>query len=280
MKKKKVFSGIILGIVIIAGLSLMLYPTVSNYINSLGYHRVIDDYRDNVLKLSNEECEEMLAAARAYNAELAEGSGSLSTLSDERRKVYESLLDVNGNGVMGYITIPSINVSLPVYHGTDEATLQSGIGHMEGSSLPVGGVGTYTILTGHRGLPSVRLFTDIDSLSEKDTFSLHVLNEVLTYEIDNIETVLPEEVASIKIDKDKDYCMLMTCTPYGVNTHRLLVRGRRIETPGEDAAENESVFHDDIRTEWYMYLIIPYIVVLLITIVVIITLKHKSNKNN
>lgn len=277
--KKKRLSKVIIILVIIAGLSLMLYPTVSNYVNSYGYHKAIRDYNDKVTELDEDNYASVLEQARAYNAALAQGGGALTTLNDEKRRLYESLLDITGTGIMGYIDIPVIDVSLPIYHGTDDAVLQSGVGHIEGSSLPIGGESTYTILSGHRGLPSARLFTDIDQLKVKDTFAIHVLNEMMTYEVDDIKTVLPEEVGNIRIEAGKDYCTLMTCTPYGVNTHRLLVRGHRIENPPEDEqSEQQNAVLGKHKLEWYIYLIVPVAVIIIILLVSIIAIRKRKNK--
>lgn len=154
-------------------------------------------------------------------------------MTEEERAEYESLLNVSGNGIIGYIEIPMIQCSLPIYHGTEESVLQIAVGHIEGSSLPTGGAGTHCVLSGHRGLPSAKLFTDLDQLAEGDTFILRILDETLTYEVDQIRTVEPYELDDLGIEEGKDYCTLVTCTPYGINTHRLLVRGRRVDNqPG------------------------------------------------
>lgn len=176
----------------------------------------------------------MLESARAYNEELATCDYRWR-LTDEQKADYEAQLDVTGEGVMGYVDIPKIDVELPIYHGTSEAVLTVGVGHIEGSSLPVGGVGTHAVISGHRGLPSATLFTDIDQLAEGDVFYLRVLDEVLAYEVDQILTVEPDDLSALAIEEDKDLCTLVTCTPYGINTHRLLVRGHRTEVPADVA---------------------------------------------
>ena len=229
MKKKTLTTLLI--VLIIAGLSLILYPTVSDILRSFAYKRTISAFDSAVESLDDEKYEEMLEAAKDFNRRLVEKSYSLSMLTEKELAEYESLLDVSGNGVMGYITIPKINVSLPIYHGTSDAVLQNGLGHLEGSSLPVGGESTHAIISGHTGLPSGKLFTDIDQLTAGDTFTLRVLRDTLTYEVDQILIVLPHEVDALGIEEGQDYCTLLTCTPYGVNTHRLLVRGHRIPTP-------------------------------------------------
>ena len=175
-----------------------------------------------------EEYERMWNDAVEYNKALLSKSNRYN-MTDEQRKEYESVLDVTGTGIMGYIEIPSIDVSLPIYHGTNESVLQIAIGHIESSSLPVGGIGTHCVISGHRGLPSAKLFTDIDQLQNGDRFMIQVLDRTLTYEVDQVRIVLPSELQDLEIDPNQDYCTLVTCTPYGVNTHRLLVRGHRVE---------------------------------------------------
>ena len=232
--KKRTLSTIIVTLVIIVGLGLLLYPTVSDYVNSLAYRRAIVDFQRSVETLDPETYEDLLASAREYNRRLAARGGALLTLDEEQLSEYESLLDFTGTGIMGYVEIEKINVCLPIHHGTDEDVLQAGIGHLEGSSLPVGGESTHAVLSAHTGLPSAKLFTNIDQLVEGDIFTVHVLREQLTYEVDQILVVLPHETDALRIEEGQDYCTLLTCTPYGVNTHRLLVRGHRIPTPEEE----------------------------------------------
>jgi sortase A len=208
--------------------SLLLYPTISDYWNEFHQSRAIAGYVEAVDDMGDEEAEKLIEEAREYNEQLLTKADRWS-LSEEELAEYESILDITGTGIMAYVEIPNISVYLPIYHGTDEAVLQVGAGHIEGSSLPVGGGSTHSVLSGHRGLKSAKLFTDIDQLTEGDVFMLHVLNETLTYQVDQIRIVLPEELDDLKIESGADYCTLITCTPYGVNTHRLLVRGHRIE---------------------------------------------------
>ena len=225
MKKKKgKFISILLVLLLLVGLSLLLYPYVSNYWNSLHQTRAIAAYAEAVAKLDKDQYTEILSAAQAYNASLL-GRDNTQPLDGDRKEEYERLLDVSGLGIMGYIEIPCIDCSLPIYHGADELVLQVAVGHMEWSSLPVGGESTHCVLSGHRGLPSAKLFTNLDKLQPGDTFILRVLDETLTYEVDQILIVEPQETGSLRIEEGKDYCTLVTCTPYGINTHRLLVRG-------------------------------------------------------
>lgn len=229
--KKNIIS-ILLVLVCLAGLCLMLYPTVSDYWNSFHQSRAIAEYTETVADMDEEEIQKIWDNAIAYNEKLAEGQNQDEieyNLSDEALEDYESQLDISNLGIMGYIDIPKINCSLPIYHGTDEAVLQIAAGHIEWTSLPVGGKSTHSVISGHRGLPSAKLFSDLDKLEVGDVFTLSVLNETLTYEVDQIRIVLPEETDDLKIVPGQDLCTLVTCTPYGINSHRLLVRGHRIK---------------------------------------------------
>ena len=217
----------LLFLVFLAGLSLLLYPTVSDYWNSFTQSRAIASYAEEVANIDEEKYMEIWDAAAKYNTSLLDRHNSY-LLSEEQKTEYEELLNLAGNGVMGYVEIPSIGCSLPIYHGTAESVLQIAVGHLEWTSLPVGGLSTHCVISGHRGLPSAKLFTDLDELAEGDIFMLRVLNEILTYEVDKISIVEPDETEKLLIEADKDYCTMVTCTPYGINTHRLLVRGHRI----------------------------------------------------
>lgn len=228
MKKSSIIN-IVLILLLLVGLSLLLYPSISDYWNSLHQSQAIANYAEDVAQLDEEEYSQLWQEAEAYNQALRERKNSYF-LTEEEKEEYNRLLDPAGYGVMGYVEIPSISCSLPLYHGTDESVLQIALGHLEWSSLPTGGVGTHCVLSGHRGLPSAKLFTDLDKLVEGDIFLLQVLDRVLTYEVDQILIVEPQETASLQIFEGKDYCTLVTCTPYGKNTHRLLVRGHRVET--------------------------------------------------
>ena len=236
-KQKQFYIGDIFRVIgLIIALSVLLYPTVSNYLYEKNGARVISSYDENAVQLSESEKQVMLEAARQYNQELLGNIELLDPFSPIKKEVdarYQSLLNTNDAGMMGYIRIPKIKVELPVYHGTEETVLQSGVGHFEGTSLPVGGESTHTVLTGHRGLPSKLLFTDMDELTEGDIFYIKILGETLAYQIDQILTVEPEDTKALTIVPGMDYATLVTCTPYAVNTHRLLVRGVRI--PYEEA---------------------------------------------
>ena len=218
----------LLFILLIAGLSLLLYPIVSDFINTSSASKAIMSYDEEVLKLEKQKYDEMWAEATEYNLSLI-GRENEYLLSDEQQAQYNSLLDLTGTGIMGYIEIPNIRCSIPIYHGTAETILQIAIGHLDWSSLPTGGENTHCVLSGHRGLPSAKLFSDLDKIVEGDIFMLRILDEVLTYEVDKISIVEPQDTSTLEIEQGKDYCTLVTCTPYGVNSHRLLVRGHRVE---------------------------------------------------
>lgn len=219
---------LLLTAILLCGLLLLLYPAVSSYGNSLRSHRTIDSYTDEVAQLESESYAQMWSAAKAYNRALAEESDNfLPTAAQDEE--YTRLLDISGVGIMGYVEIPLIDVRLPIYHGTDESVLQKAVGHLAWSSLPVGGQSTHCVLSAHRALPSAKLFTNLDRLTEGDSFKLHILDEVLTYEVDQISIVKPQEVDKLQIIDGKDLCTLVTCTPYGINTERLLVRGHRVD---------------------------------------------------
>ena len=272
--KKKVSTGFIV-IIFLAGLSLLLYPTFSDYWNSFHQTQAIASYSKEVSQLDDETFEELKEEAIAYNNSLIGKSNRLN-LSKADEKEYESLLDVTGTGIMGYIEISKIRCSLPIYHGTDDAVLQIAIGHIPGSSLPVGGESTHCVLSGHRGLPSAKLFSKLDQLEVGDTFVLRVLDDVLTYEVDQILIVEPQEINSLQIEEGKDLCTLVTCTPYGVNTHRLLVRGHRIENL-EDSMYAR-ITADATQIDSMIVAPVLFIPLLLILIIVLLIPRKKGDK--
>lgn len=224
---KEHLSTIILVLILVVGLSLLLYPTFADWWNDLHQTKAIAIYDEVMANMSDEDYSHLFDAAMEYNRALAQLEYPLMYFKDVPG--YEELLNVTGNGVMGYITIEKIGVQLPVYHGTGESVLQIAVGHVEGSSLPTGGAGTHCVLSAHRGLPSARLFTDLDKMEVGDTFVLNVIDLTLTYQVDQILIVEPHEVNELYTVDGEDYCTLVTCTPYGVNSHRILVRGTRIE---------------------------------------------------
>ena len=274
MKKKKM-SGFIFVLIFFAGLSLLLYPSVANLINKMHGSKAISDYSDSVSELNAEEYEKMIGAAREYNRSLIHKANPYF-VNDSQKALYEELLNIGGNGVMGYIEIPAISVMLPVYHGTDENTLQKAVGHLDWTSLPVGGESSHCVLSGHRGLPSAMLFTNLDKLVEGDVFMLRVLNEVLTYEVDQILIVLPQNSSDLQIALGEDYCTLVTCTPYGINSHRLLVRGHRIEN--EESAESVRVISEAVQIDQAIVasvLALPTLILMLIAM----SLKPKRRRS-
>lgn len=227
-------------LVLVVAFAVLLYPTVSSYVNEKNGSKVVSNYDAESVRLSNAEKEQMLEDARAYNKEMLSNIDLIDPFSQGETSVdarYESLLNMDGSGMMGYIRIPKIKVEIPIYHGTSESVLQAGVGHFWGTSLPVGGESTHTVLTGHRGLPTKTLFTNMDKLVKGDVFYIKVLDETLAYKVDQILTVLPEETDALSIVPGQDYATLVTCTPYAINTHRLLVRGHRI--PYEEAVKIE-----------------------------------------
>ena len=265
----------IIVLVMLVGIGLLAYPSVANYWNQFHQTRAIMAYSETVADLSTADYEKILNDAKEYNKKLGE-SGIVWKMSKAQKAEYEKQLAVDTSGIMGYVSIPKFHIKLPVYHGTNESVLQIAIGHLEQTSLPVGGESSHCEVSGHRGLPSARLFTDIDKIKEGDTWTMNVLNETLTYECDQIRIVEPEDLSNLQITQGKDYCTLITCTPYGVNTHRLLVRGHRI--PNVDG--NANLTADAIQIEpIYIapFLAIPIILILLI---VLIASTRKAKKFN
>lgn len=273
--KKKHISTIIIVLIFLAGLGFLLYPTVSNLWNRAHQSRAIATYTKQVEKLDDSQNKEMLKAARKYNKSLLKKSDHWK-LSKKDKKKYESLLDVSGTGIMGYIEVPKIDCSLPIYHGTDEGALQIAIGHLEGSSLPVGGKSTHCVLSGHRGLPSARLFTDLDQMEEGDIFVLNVLGRKLAYEVDQIKVVLPDEMSDLEIISGKDLCTLVTCTPYGINTHRLLVRGHRTKYIEETVVRVQKEAEKKKTDVW---LLAGGGAVFLIIIIIVVVKRRRKRRN-
>ena len=277
MKKKKGnFTTLLLILVLLAGLSLLLYPSVSDYWNSFHKTRAIAAYAEEVANLNQDQYDEIWAAAESYNASLTDRVNAY-LLSDAQKEEYQQLLNVSGLGVMGYIEIPSIDCALPIYHGTEESVLQIAVGHLEWSSLPVGGESTHCVLSGHRGLPSAKLFTNLDKLQTGDIFMLRVLDNVLTYEVDQILIVEPQETGALRIEEGKDHCTLVTCTPYGINTHRLLVRGHRIDNIEE--AKTVRVTADAIQIEPLLVAPVVAIPILLLLLILLLLPKKPRKKH-
>lgn len=249
---------------LVIGLSLLLYPSFSDYWNSFTQSKAITSYAEQVANLDSEEYDHIWSAAYEYNVSISDRR-NIFLLSDEQRKEYNSLLNLGGDGIMGYIDIPSIDVLLPIYHGTTEAVLSVAVGHLDWSSLPVGGTGTHCVVSGHRGLPSAKLFTDIDKLAVGDYFMMNILDEVLTYEVDQIRIVLPDETDDLLIEEGKDLCTLVTCTPYGINSHRLLVRGHRVDNI--ENAQTVRVTADAVIVE--RLVVVPFVLAPILVIMLV-----------
>ena len=264
----------ILVLALLAGLSLLLYPTVSDYWNSLHASQAVATYAEDVKSIDKTQYDELLAAAHAYNESLHARTNDFY-LTDEQQAAYDTLLNIGQTGIMGYIEIPVIKLSLPIYHGTSDSVLQIAVGHLDWTSLPVGGTGTHCVLSGHRGLPSAKLFTNLDQMKTGDTFVIRVLDEVLTYEVDQILIVEPNDTSALTVEAGKDLCTLVTCTPYGINSHRLLVRGHRIENTPE--AKMIRVVADAIQIEPLIVAPIVAAPVLLILFVMLMLPKRKKH---
>ncbi len=269
-------SNLVLLVAFLVGVGLIAYPLLSDYYNSFHHTRVIMSYSEQVAKMNDSDYKEILESARAYNEDLSK-TGIRWNMKPEEKEAYNQQLHINDAGTMGYIDIPKINTKLSIFHGTDEKVLNTSVGHLEGTSLPVGGSSSHCALSGHRGLPSAKLFSDLDKLASGDIFTIHVLNETLTYEVDQIRVVLPNDVSDLNIVEGKDYCTLITCTPYGVNTHRLLVRGHRIANIDGEAR----VIADAIQIMPMFiapFLIVPVVVFILLYTLIAARL-HKKRYN-
>lgn len=270
MKKHR--TTIIMVLFFFIGLLILLYPTISNHFNQKRQSRAITNYEKILKNYSKKDYSDILSIADTYNEELRKLDNPFITY--DTLKGYSQLLNTNNDGMIGYLTIDKIKVELPIYHGTSDKVLSAAIGHLEGSSLPIGGKGTHSVLSAHRGLPSSKLFTDLDKLSLGDIFTITVLDQVLTYQVDKISIIKPNEIEDLKIDNNNDYVTLMTCTPYGINTHRLLVRGIRVS--------NNNLKKTYVTAE--AFIVNKLIVVLFLTIPIIIfllliLLLKPSNKN-
>lgn len=287
MKHRKLWVSVLGVLCILLAVAFSVYPLVSNYLAEKNKSLVCTAYTETVEEQDDSNIQAMLAAAQEYNATLAPGTISMDGSFSQDALLaaaegYYGLLAVNEAGIMGYVEIPKIEVYLPIYHGTEEEVLSVGVGHLLGSTLPVGGESTHTVLTGHSGLATEKMFSDLDKLTVGNVFYLHVLNEVLAYEVDEINVVLPEDTSHLGITKGQDYCTLVTCTPFGVNTHRLLVRGTRIVyTPEEEVPKDESVVNevDPVRSTWqeqYIKGVVIALVVVFVSGICIIILCHAT----
>lgn len=271
---KKHLSTILLILLFFAGFCVLLYPTVSNFVNSKNQSKAIASYVNRMDEIDTSTYDAIMTEAREYNEHIKSNQGRF-VISDDENDKFLHLLGSNG-GAVGYLEIDSISVTLPLYLGDSPAVLRAGGGIMPGSSLPIGGLGTHAVITGHRGLPSSRLFTDLDQVTEGDIFVLHVLNETLTYQVDQIKIVDPQDLTELDIQADKDFCTLVTCTPYGINTHRLLVRGQRIENIEHSSEADYNVTPDTVQIEPMTIALIVAVPILLVIFIIIMILKHKK----
>lgn len=280
MKKNKSFIVLAVAVclIFVAGLALLLYPTVSNFWNEKRNEKLISDYIANVSKAKGEDYSAEFKAAEEYNRTL-EGKGvpdAFSFISEEEDETYMSLLAQSSNGVMGFIKIPKISVSLPIYHTTEKSVLEKGVGHLQGSALPVGGEGTHCVLSAHRGLPSAALFTDLNLLEIGDKFFIYVLDRSLAYEVDQILEVEPDETESLDVSETEDLVTLVTCTPYGVNSHRLLVRGHRVEYTEDDVAEAERNSVGSIHTDYTLWIVVSAAFTVVFVVAMIFFIKKRK----
>ena len=268
--KKHLYCVIFVSVILI-GLSLLLYPTIGNFINRRNQSKVIDGYTQKVAELKKDRYTDFLTDAHNYNKDTANRSNPFVP-TQKQKESYYGMLNITGDGMMGYIEIPSIDCVLPIYHGTEGGTLQRAVGHIDWTSLPVGGKNTHTVLSGHRGLPSAKLFTNISKLTVGDVFTIKVLDKALTYKVDKILTVKPQDTSALRIVKDEDLCTLVTCTPYGINTHRLLVRGSRVK----DATSSEKLYitSDAIKIE--PIAVAPFLAIPMLIISAFYLLKPKN----
>ena len=272
---KKYGTTIILLIVLIVGLSLLLYPSFSDWWNSMHQSRAVASYVDQVANIDEDQYAHLWEEAWNYNESLRDRPNTF-VLNEEQKEEYDKILDIGGLGIMGYIEVPTIGITLPIYHGTDEAVLQIAVGHLEWTSLPVGGESSHCVVSGHRGLPSAKLFTDLDKLVVGDLFIFRVLDEILTYEVDQILIVEPHETEALMIEEGKDLCTLITCTPYGVNSHRMLVRGHRVEN--QEVAQTIRVTADAMQIEPIIVAPIVAIPMLLVLLIGILIPKPKKRR--
>ena len=273
-KKSGLTSTIILVAIFFVGLSVLLYPTISDFWNEKRQSQAIVNYDDLIVDLTPEDYSAHFANADIYNQKLRNMSFPFLGYKNIAEEYYNTL-DVNGDGMMGYITIEKIKVQLPIYHGTSDKVLNSAVGHVEGSSLPVGGVSTHSVLSAHRGLPSAKLFTNLDKVEIGDIFTIRILDRTITYQVDQILIVLPEDTQNLNVVQGEDYCTLVTCTPYGINTHRMLVRGTRIENIEPDRVIN-------VVTDAYQIdplIVTPAVAVPMLAVLLVVLLVKGSGKN-
>lgn len=272
---KKHILNIVIVLMFVIGFSVLLYPAISEYINSKHASRIIASYNETVKNSDEAELKQLIDEADDYNKRLSQNSSAF--YNPDLVSGYDDALDITGNGVMGYIDIDKLNLELPIYHGVSKEVLQIGVGHLPGTSLPVGGESTHAVLSGHRGLPSAKLFTDLNEMEVGDTFTVTVLDRVYTYEVDQIKVVLPSETSDLQIVKGEDHCTLMTCTPYGINTHRLLVRGVRIESAEAVRKVGVVVKNEAFRID--PLIVMPIVAIPFLLIAITAVFIHDKKKN-
>ena len=268
-------------LLLIAGICVLMYPLISDWYNRRAQTTVMDNYDAAVAELEEEDFTELWEAAQAYNEGLL-GSVILTepfdeTAGSELSEEYASLLNIDGDGVMGQVRIPKIDVKLPIYHGTSSETLKKGVGHLQNTSLPTGGIATHAVLSSHTGFPTAALFTDLDTLEEGDLFFLEILDETLAYRVDRVKVVEPSDISDLYVDREQDYVTLVTCTPYGVNSHRLLVRG--VRTDYEEALEEEQTVQKVGTWNW-PYIVAGVVLVLILLLYVIYSLIKRKKTDN
>ena len=288
MKRK--ISGILFGLMFLLGFAILIYPTVSNQWNTYRQNQLISSYEELIGKMAEEDFTKEWEKANAFNDTIIHNNifGDVfgENGDDIKNTEYWQILNVGNDGVMGYVSIPKINVKLSIYHGTADDVLQTGIGHLNGTKLPIGGESTHSVLAAHRGLPSARLFTDIDQLERGDMFYIHVLDETLAYQVDQILDMVDKDdnetlQKALQIEEGQDYVTLFTCTPYGVNSHRLLVRGTRVPDNGEEEIEStaaESMLKS-IQNYYMIYLILGLSVTLLVILLMRFLIKPGKKKH-
>ena len=285
MRRK--ISTVLFGLLFLAGFGILSYPTIADQWNTYRQSRLISSYDEVISQMTEEDFTEAWAAAREYNQTFEKNSimsdvFGIDEAEDIRSTGYWNVLNVGGDGIMGYITIPKIHIKLSIYHGTDEDVLQTGVGHLNGTKLPVGGEGNHSVLSAHRGLPSAKLFTDIDQLKNGDRFYLHILDEDMAYEVDRVLPMIDKDdydalEDALKVEEGQDYVTLFTCTPYGVNSHRLLVRGHRVPYDGELESTPTDSMVQAIQNYYMLYLLLGIGVTALI-ILIMRRLSKKSSK--
>lgn len=283
-KRRNIIRGLVVFLFLGIAFGLMAYPFIANYVFENRADSIVSTIEQSAQDANTEEYEEAIAQAVEYNETLANGHIQLKDpfseeALDEAAGDYSTLLCMTDDGVMGFIEIPSIDVSLPIYHGTSADVLERGVGHLEGTSLPVGGESTHSVLTGHSGLSNAKLFTDLTELVKNDVFFLHIMGKTLAYQVDQIKVVLPSELNDLYIESGKDYCTLITCTPYGVNTHRLLVRG--VRTDYEAAVSNPGTFEvKKVESKWmaeYQRALLISLVFLAVCMSVVLLHRYRKN---